>query len=433
MDSMTVGFIGFILLMLLLFLRMPIAVAMGGIGILGMGYLIDFGAGLNLLKTVPYGTVANYGFSVVPLFILMGNFCFHAGVSRDLYDSVNKWIGQLRGGVAMATVGACAAFAAVSGSSMATAATMGTVALPEMKKLKYDPALATGAISAGGTIGILIPPSIMLVIYGILTEQSIGELFIAGFIPGVLEALFYIVTIYFLCTWKPLMGPAGPRTTFKEKVYSLKDTWMTLVLFMVVIGGIYLGVFSPSEAAGVGASGALIIALLRRRMTRNGFYASLTETVKTACMIFTILIGAMTFGYFLSVTRLPFELAGAISEMAMNRYLILIFLLFIYIVLGCMITPMAIIVLTIPIVYPLILDLGFDPIWFGIITVRIVEIAQITPPVGMNVFIIKGVAGDVSLGTVYRGIIPFFIADMFHLAILIIFPQLALWLPSLMG
>jgi tripartite ATP-independent transporter DctM subunit len=229
------------------------------------------------------------------------------------------------------------------------------------------------------------------------------------------------------------MGPAGPRTTFKEKVYSLKNTWMTLVLFMVVIGGIYLGVFSPSEAAGVGASGALIIALLRRRMTRNGFYVSLTETVKTACMIFTILIGAMTFGYFLSVTRLPFELAGAISEMAMNRYLILIFLLFIYILLGCMITPMAIIVLTIPIVYPLILDLGFDPIWFGIITVRIVEIAQITPPVGMNVFIIKGVAEDVSLGTVYRGIIPFFIADMFHLAILIIFPQIALWLPSLMG
>ena len=433
MDNMTVGFIAFFLLMLLLFLRMPIAVAMGAIGVLGMSYLIDLEAALTLLKTVPYGTIANYGFSVVPLFILMGNFCFHAGVSKDLYNAVSKWMGQLRGGVAMATVGACAGFAAVSGSSMATAATMGTVALPEMKKLKYDPALATGCISAGGTIGILIPPSIILVIYGIMTETSIGELFIAGFIPGILEALFYIFTIYLLCTHNPHLGPAGPKTTFREKVVSLKDTWMVLVLFLIVIGGIYLGVFSPSEAAGIGASGALILALLRRRMTWNGFTASLMETLKTAAMIFTILICAMVFGSFLAVTRLPFDLAGVVGELAVNRYIILSMILVVYILLGCMMVPMAIIILTIPIVFPLIVNQGFDPIWFGIITVRIVEIAQITPPVGLNVFVIKGVAGDVSMGTIYKGVLPFFIADIFHLILLIIFPQLSLFLPSLMG
>jgi len=408
-------------------------VAMGAVGVLGMGYMVNWEAGINLLKTVPYGTIANYGFSVVPLFILMGNLCFRAGVSKDLYDSVSKWLGQLRGGVAMATVGACAGFAAVSGSSMATAATMGTVALPEMKKLKYDPALATGSISAGGTIGILIPPSIVLVIYGILTEQSIGELFIAGIIPGILEALFYIFTIFILCRRNPLLGPAGPKTTLREKLVSLKGTWMILVLFIIVIGGIYLGVFSPSEAAGVGATGALILALLRKRMTWKGFSDSLADTLKTAAMIFTILVGAMIFGYFLSVTRLPFELASAVSEMAVSRYVILAAILLVYIILGCMMVPMAMMILTIPIVFPLIVDQGFNPIWFGIITVRIFEIAQITPPVGMNVFIIKGVAEDVSLGTVYKGIVPFFIADMVHLMLLIIFPQLALFLPGLMG
>ena len=245
MSTLTIGFIGFGLLMILIFLRMPITVAMGTIGVLGMAYMSGLNAGINLLKTVPYATIANYGFIVVPLFILMGNFCFQAGVSRDLYQTVRTWLGQLRGGLAMATVGACAGFAAVSGSSLATAATMGTVALPEMKKYNYDPALATGAISAGGTIGILIPPSVVLVIYGILTELPIGDLFIAGFIPGILEALFYIVTIYLLCKRNPALGPAGPRTTFTQKVVSLKDTWMILVLFLLVIGGIYMGGLQP--------------------------------------------------------------------------------------------------------------------------------------------------------------------------------------------
>ncbi|MBW1999768.1 MAG: TRAP transporter large permease [Deltaproteobacteria bacterium] len=433
MSTLTIGFLGFALLMILIFLRMPITVAMGSVGVIGMAYLSGLDAGINLLKTVPYATIANYGFSVVPLFILMGNFCFNAGVSKDLYRTVRSWLGQLRGGLAMATVGACAGFAAVSGSSLATAATMGTVALPEMQEYKYDPALATGAISAGGTIGILIPPSVVLVIYGILTEQSIGDLFIAGFIPGILEAIFYIMTIYILCRRNPSLGPAGPRTTLAQKFKSLKDTWMMLVLFLLVIGGIYVGIFSPTEAAGVGASGALFLSLIRRRLSWHGFSLSLMETLKTAAMIFTILISAMVFGYFLAVTRLPFELTGVVSDLVVNRYIILMGILAVYIILGCMMVPMAMIILTIPIVFPLIVDQGFDPIWFGIITVRIFEIAQITPPVGMNVFVIKGVARDVSMGTIYRGIFPFFVADIIHLTLLILFPQIALFLPGLMG
>ena len=432
MSPLIIGLIGFIVLLLLLILRMPIAVAMGVLGVVGMGYVAGWDAGLNLLRTVPYAAVSNYGFSVVPLFILMGNFCFHAGVSRDLYYTVYKWLGQFRGGLAMATVGACAGFAAVSGSSLATAATMGTVALPEMKKYKYDPALATGAITAGGTLGILIPPSVVLVVYGILTEVSIGKLFLAGFIPGVLEAAFYIVTIYIICKRSPLLGPAGARTGLKEKVVALKDTWMILVLFLVVIGGIYMGVFSPTEAAGVGAFGALVLTLSRRRLSSQGFTSSLLETVKTTAMIFTILIGALLFGYFLAVTRIPFELASMASELAVNRYIILGAVVAVYIFLGCLMIPMAMIILTIPIVFPLIIALGFDPIWFGVITVRIFEIAQITPPVGMNVFIIKGVAKDIPMGTIYRGIVPFLVADICHLTLLVVFPQLALFLPSLM-
>jgi C4-dicarboxylate transporter DctM subunit len=332
----------------------------------------------------------------------------------------------------MATVGACAGFAAVSGSSLATVATMGTVALPEMKKYKYSPELATGAIAAGGTLGILIPPSVVLVIYGILTEQSIAALFLAGFIPGILEALFYIITISIVCRFNPKAGPAGPKTTFKEKIISLKDTWPIFTIFVIVIGGIYTGIFSPTEAAGIGAFSALLIALLKRKLARNNFISSLEDTMKSTAMIFTILIGAMVLGYFLTATRLPFELANVVSGLDLNRFIILGLILAVYVILGCIMIPMAMVILTIPIVFPLITAQGFDPIWFGIITVRIFEIAQITPPVGMNVFVMKGVAPDIPMGTIYKGIIPFFIADICHLILLIVFPQIALFLPSLM-
>ncbi len=432
MSPLVIGVIGFIVLIVLLLFRMPVAVAMGVIGVVGMACIVSWDAGLNLLKTVPYGVAANYGYSVIPLFILMGTFCFYAGVSHDLYYATHKWLGQLPGGLAMATVGACAGFAAVSGSSLATAATMGTVALPEMRKYGYDSALATGCVAAGGTIGILIPPSVVLVVYGILTEQSIGKLFMGGFIPGVLEAVFYIATIYILCKRNPLLGPSGVRTSFKEKATALKGVWVVVVLFVVVIGGIYLGIFSPTEAAGVGACGALVLALCQRRLSWQGFSSSLLETGKTTAMVLTVLIGAMLFNRFLAVTRLPFELASIAAGLVLNRYIILGVVLAAYVALGCLMIPMAMIILTIPIVFPLIVALGFDPIWFGIITVRIFEIAQITPPVGMNVFVIKGVAKDVSMGTIYRGILPFFLADICHLALLIVFPQIVLFLPGFM-
>ncbi|MBW1799132.1 MAG: TRAP transporter large permease [Deltaproteobacteria bacterium] len=433
MSPLTIGALGIVLLMFFLFMRMPIAVAMGVVGVLGMSVVVGLEAGLSVLKTAPFAAIAKYGFSVVPLFILMGNFCFHAGVSRDLYFTVNRWIGHFRGGLAMATVGACAGFAAVSGSSLATAATMGTVALPEMKKYKYSPELATGAISAGGTLGILIPPSVVLVIYGILTEQSIAALFLAGFLPGILEAVFYIIAISIVCKINPQAGPAGPKSSLSEKIISLKDTWPILTLFIIVIGGIYAGVFSPTEAAGIGAFFALVIALVKRALGPKSFFASLEDTAKSTAMIFTILIGAMVLGYFLTATRLPFELANVVSGLELNRYIIFGLILVVYLILGCIMIPMAMVILTIPIVFPLVIAQGFDPIWFGIITVRIFEIAQITPPVGMNVFVISGVARDVPMGTIYKGIVPFLIADICHLILLIAFPRIALFLPGLMG
>ena len=432
MSPLVIGLIGIAILMVLLMSGMPIGVSMGLVGVGGLWYMLGADVGLSILMTAPYDAVAKYGFAVVPLFILMGSFCFQAGVSKNLYHAVNAWIGHFQGGLAMATVGACAGFAAVSGSSLATAATMGTVALPEMKKYKYDPALSTGAISAGGTLGILIPPSVVLVIYGILTESSIAELFLAGFIPGLLEAVFYIITISIVCRLNPQAGPAGPRASRRVKLKSIKETWPIILLFTIVIGGIYTGIFSPSEAAGVGAFSAMVIALIQRKLNRKNFVLALDDTLKATGMIFTIMIGAVILGYFMTTTRLPFDLASIVGGWEVNKYLIFGAILVVYVILGCIMIPMAMVILTIPIVFPLIQSLGFDAIWFGIITVRIFEIAQITPPVGMNVFIMKGVAPDVPLTTIFKGIIPFFIADVFHLILLIIFPQIALWLPSLL-
>jgi tripartite ATP-independent transporter DctM subunit len=402
-------------------------------GFIGFAYLVGIGPALGLLKTVPYTTFASHSLSVIPLFILMGVFSFSAGISKDLYEAVYKWLGNLRGGLAMATVGACACFASISGSSMATAATMGTVALPEMKKYKYDLALATGSVAAGGSMGILIPPSVILIIYGIITEQSIGKLFLAGFIPGVMEAFFYMLVIAVLTKFNPSLGPRGPKTNFVEKLRALSKTWEVLVLFLVVIGGIYLGVFTPTEAAGIGAFGAFGFALMKRRLTWGVFKKSLSDTIRTTVMVFAIILGAMLLGYFLTVTRIPFDLAGFVAGLPVNRYIILALILFVFLALGCVIDTMAFVLLTVPIFFPLIVNLGFDPIWFGILVVRTTEMGLITPPVGLNVFIIKGVARDVPIGTIFRGIFPFLFADLCQVVLLIAIPQLSLFLPSLMG
>ena len=429
---LTAGLLGIVLLLVLLFSGMPIALAMGLVGFLGMAYVNGLNPGLHVMGTTPHTISSSYSMSVIPLFVLMGALCYHAGLSKELYFAVYRWIGHFPGGLAMATIGACASFAAVSGSSVATTATMGMVALPEMKRYKYDPGLAAGSIAAGGSIGILIPPSVILVLYGILTEQSIGKLFAAGFIPGILEALFYMITIYILCKRNPLLGPKGERATFKERIGSLRATWGVVALFVLVIGGIYMGVFTPTEAAGAGAFGALIFSLGRRRLSWKMFTDSLEETSKTTAMVFLILIGAALLGYFLAVTRLPFELSSWVSGLEVNRYIILGMIVLLYLVLGAIMSSLAMIVLTVPIIFPVVEALGFDPIWFGIIIVRVVEIGQITPPVGINVYVLKGVAKDVSLQVIFRGVFPFIITDICHVAVLVAVPQLATFLPSLM-
>ena len=432
MTPLTVGLIGIVILFFFLFLGMPIGLAMGMVGFAGFTFLRGFDSALGVLTTVPYSTFASYNFSVVPLFILMGTFCFQAGLSKDLYNTVYRWLGHLRGGLALATVGACAGFAAVSGSSVATAATMGTVALPEMKRYGYDPALATGSVAAGGTIGILIPPSVGLIVYGIIAEQSIGKLFLAGFIPGILEAVFYIITIFIICRINPRLGPPGPRSGWMERIGALKNTWIIVLLFLLVLGGLYFGVFTPTEAGGVGAFGAFVFALGRGKLGWNGFKDSLFETLRNTAMILIIVLGAMILGYFLAISRVPFVIADSIVELELNRYIVLTFILLFLLFLGTVIDAPAMIVLITPIFYPVATKLGFDPIWFGIIVVRMCEMALITPPVGLNVFVIKGVAEDVPMYTIFRGIIPFLIADVCHIALLIAVPQLSLFLPSMM-
>lgn len=432
MTPLTVGFIGIIILFLFLFLGMPIGIAMGMVGFAGFAYLRGFDSALGVLTTVPYTTFASYTFSVVPLFILMGAFCFHAGLSKDLYNTVYRWLGHLRGGLAMATVGGCAGFAAVSGSSVATAATMGTVALPEMERYGYDPALATGSVAAGGTIGILIPPSVGLIVYGIIAEQSIGRLFLAGFIPGILEAVFYIVTIFIMCRINPRLGPPGASSSWVEKIGALKNTWIVLLLFFLVLGGLYFGIFTPTEAAGVGAFGAFIFASGRGKLGWHAFKDSLLETLRNTAMILIIVLGAMILGYFLAISRVTFVIADTIAGLELNRYIVLTSILVFLLFLGTVLDAPAMILLVTPIFYPLATKLGFDPIWFGIIIVRMCEMALITPPVGLNVFVIKGVAKDVPMYTIFRGIIPFLIADILHVVLLIVFPQLSLFLPSMM-
>jgi len=431
MDPFIVGLIGIAILLVLLFSGISIGVAMAVVGFAGFAALVGFWPALGLLKSVPYSTFADYGLSVIPLFILMGSFAFAAGMSENLFNAVYKWIGHFRGGVAQATIVACACFAAISGSSLATAATLGAVALPEMKKYKYDDGLATGAIAAGGSVGILIPPSVILIIYGIITEQSIGKLFLAGFIPGIMETVFYLFTIWYLTFFKPHHGPKGPKTTFPEKLDALKHTWEVVILFLVVIGGIYRGWFTTTEAAGIGAFGTFFFAFIRRKMSWNVFKESIVNTSVTTGMLFMIIMGAMIFGYFLSVSQVPSSLARTVADLPVNRYVILGIILIITLALGCVMDSMAIVLLTIPVFFPLIMDMDFNPIWFGILVVRVTEMGLITPPVGLNVFIIKGISG-VPIGTIFRGVFPHLVADAIQVIFLVAFPQITLFLPNLM-
>ena len=433
MEPVIVGILGIIVLLIFMALRLPIFLSFCLVGLIGAVYLANLGAAINTFALVPYAQAAHYELITIPMFVLMGEFVYYSGISGELFGAVRKWIGHLRGGLGMATIGACAGFAAACGSSVASAATMGTIALPEMKKYKYDNRLATGSVAAGGTLGILIPPSTGFILYGVLTEQSIGRLFIAGIIPGIVLAFLMILVIYFKVRRNPGLAAPAPKANWEERFSALKGLALVLALFLLVIGGIYGGIFTPVEAGGVGAFGAFVIALARRKLSRESLTHALVETMHTSCMIFAIIIGAVIFNYFMCVSRLPMELSGLVSGLPISRYGILAIILLMHVILGCFMDALAMIILTIPIVFPAVMALGFDPIWFGVIIVILIETALITPPVGMNVYVLSGVAPDVTLEDIFRGVFPFLISLIVCIGILIALPELATFLPNLMS
>ena len=432
MDLTVIAIIALLALFMLLFLGMPVGFGMALIGFSGALYVVGMSGALSILKTFPYQYSASYTMVVIPLFVLMGEAAYRARLSRDLYFGMNKILGGIPGSLAMATVGGCAGFAAISGSSLATAATMGSVALAEMRKFRYNPKLATGCIAAGGSIGILIPPSVVLVLYAVMTEESIGRLFMAGFFPGILEASLYMLTIFIMTRFRPDWAPPGPKVTWRERFSGFKTIWVAGCLFLVVIGGIYVGIFTPTESAAVGALGAFFIMVVRGLANRQTVMDSLFSAGRTTGMIFAILIGAMLLNFFLGITKVPMALATFVGGLKVPPLAIIFAILFIYLLLGCIMDSLPMILLTVPIFFPLVLEMGFDPIWFGILMVRVVEIGLITPPIGLNVFVISGVAQDVPLYDIFRGIVPFLGADIVCISLLVIFPQISLFLPNTM-
>ena len=431
MSPATIGIIGIGLLIVLFLLRMPVAFAMALVGFAGFAYLTSPQAALHLLARDIFDTFASYPLSVIPMFILMGTFAYGSGISQRLFKTTYTWIGNLRGGLTIATVFASAGFGAICGSSTATAATMGKISLPEMKKFNYDDTLATGTVAAAGTLGILIPPSTVLIIYGYLTEQSIGKLFVAGVIPGLILSIFFAITVAFLCWRKPAIGPRGPVSSLKEKLRVLTGIIEALLLFLLAIGGLFLGWFSPTQAGAIGAGGALIIGLARRQLSWNTFIAAGLEGLRTSCMVIFIITGAVVFGHFMAVSRIPFILADWLGGLPIPPMAVMAVIVFIYFIGGFFMDSMGLIVLTVPIFFPIVLKLGFDPIWFGVIIVLVGEMGVITPPVGVNVFVIKGIAPDIPLERIFRGILPFLFALIVFTILLMIFPEIATFLPGL--
>jgi tripartite ATP-independent transporter DctM subunit len=420
--------IAFAVMLGLTFLRLPIAFSMALVGFLGFTYLVNINAALSMVGSVAFETGMSYTLSIVPLFILMGNLVTRAGLSAELYRVSYAFLGHRRGGLAMATVLACGGFGAVCGSSLATAATMAKVAMPSMRKYGYSDALAAGSIAAGGTLGILIPPSVVMVIYGILTEQNIGKLFIAGILPGLVAVVCYLAAVAVTVRIDAKAGPRGERVSWHERMVAIGDVWGVLILFLVVIGGIYGGIFTPTEAAGIGAGGGLVFLLLRKGFDWRELRVILMESAITTGMIFTILIGALIFANFINMSGMPQELTGYAEHFRETPMLVIIAILVIYVVLGCVLESMSMILLTVPMFYPLVAHLGYDLIWFGIIVVVVTEISMITPPVGLNVFVLRSVLPDVPTRTVFRGVMPFIVADIIRLGILVAFPVISLYL-----
>lgn len=423
----------FAILILLLFLRLPVAFAMAGVGILGFAYYVSWPGMFIMIGRLAYDTSQSSELSVIPLFVLMGNFITRAGLADELYTAAYSWIGHKRGGLAMATIISCGGFSAVCGSSVATAATMAKVAMPPMRRFNYADTLATGAIAAGGTLGILIPPSVILVIYGIMTSTDIGALFIAGIVPGILGIIGYNIAISITTRLKPEIGPPGERADWPTRWRALRDVWGVLLLFLIVIGGIYVGLFTPTEAAGIGAAGGFFFALLRKTLTWKSLFDLLADAAQTTAMLFFILIGALIFSNLMNETGMPEALGGWVTGLEAHPLTVVFAIMVIYIALGAVLDSIAMILLTIPLFFPIITGLGLDPVWFGIIVVVVTEISLITPPVGMNIFVLNTVLPDVGTGTIFRGVTPFWMADMVRLIILVLFPVITLFLPQFMG
>ncbi len=432
MGALTIAFIGFSGILILAFLRFPLALSMGLVGVIGFGELTSYRAAFSNMGRLVMDLGQNYSLSVLPLFILMGLLIEKGGMAKQLYKSAYTFLGDKKGGLAMSTVVACGMFSAISGSSIATAATMSKVAMPEMRRYKYADSLSTASIAAGGTLGILIPPSVILVIYGILTEQSIGKLFMAGFLPGMMGILFYTLAVYFVVSRNPSLGPAGEKSNWTQRIIALKNVWSTIALFVFVIGGIFIGLFSATEAAGMGAAGAFLIVLLSGNLKLSGFLDVFRDASLLAAKLFALLFGASMFSNFLNRAGFTDALLGIINSFELSGIAVIFIILLIYILLGCIFESMSMILLTVPIFAPLVQTLGFDLIWFGILVVVVTEISLITPPIGLNVFVLKGVIKNVSVGTIFYGVTPFWISDIIRLLILTLIPGIALFLPSMM-
>jgi len=427
-----VGIVGIILLLaVLFFLGMPVGFAMGIVGFCGFWYVVSFNAAITMAGADLWTTFSKYGLTVIPLFIFLGYLAFNAGIAEKLYSTAYKWFGHWRGGLAIATIGADELFAAICGSNTATAATMGAVALPQMKKYNYDTRLSSGTVVTGGTLGTVMPPSVVLIIIGLQTEQSIIKLFLAGILPAILLGILFILTIFVICRLYPDFGPAGPKTSFKEKIRSLTGIIEALVIFVLVIGGLYAGIFTPTEAGAVGVFFTLIITVVTKRLTWKGLLDSVMETLKISCMVFVLVSGAIIFGRFLAITRLPFIIADFAASLPVSPLVILAIVLLIYLIGGCFVDSLGFLVLTIPIFFPLGVALGFDPIWYAIIITMVTTMGAITPPVGVNIYVIKALAPEIELATIFKSVSYFLLACILCIIILIIFPQIVLVIPNM--
>jgi C4-dicarboxylate transporter, DctM subunit len=432
MEPIIVGFIAFAVLFILMGLGLPIGFAMAIPALAGIWYLLSGSAVIAKMSLTVFTTISSYDLSVLPLFVFMASVIFTTGLGQDLYGLAAKWLGHQRGGLAMATIGGCAGFAAISSSSLATALTIGMVALPEMRKYKYHPSLFTACIAVGGPLGILIPPSGVLIMYGIITETSIGKLFAGGLLPGLLEAVLFIVTIWLICTWRPAYGPRGPKYSFKEKIGAFKNGGEIILLVILVLGGLIIGWFTPTESGAVGAFGAIILTIIRKRLNWDKLYKAIKDAMGVTGMFYVIIIGAYFFKDFMAVTTIPLTLGNWVANLALPPLGIMVMIILVYIVLGCFLDAAAMVLLTIPVFVPLIINLGFDPVWFGIVIVIVSEIGLITPPIGMIVFNVAALAPDIPITTIFKGVMPFLVADFVLIAILLFIPGIVTLLPNLL-